>query len=413
METRKNLANGSEIPDEKLKAFLLRLVNPPLAGSSEGADYMFSAHSEFLPHAPSSPREAQQNFPLLMTLLARWRSYTPSQLPQGAKEYRRGIISEMRDQLQSIWTAGKEEAAQWRLSHFESWMCNVMAASSNPQPLPPDAPMSQALAYLSRRLGKLRECVNPGCPRPFFIAAKDERRYCSKRCAEGKPRESKIERARLQDQGVQSQISDSDLKVFIHDVANADENKIEDGNLYFFTEYPAFFPTKDRNIEAVVSLAAQNPAMLEKMKREWPGLYHRSLLRDLRNGLRGLWQPQDEATAELQFFRLQSLLDRDIDIYQDGDRTLQAPSPHAPIHQALHFVRQNFSKLRKCKNADCRHPLFVAVGKQRFCSSDCADVEQKMHKKNWWAEHGEEWRRRRLDGQKRRHKPTAPKRNHS
>lgn len=332
--------------------------------------------------------------------MARWRDYDPRRLPQGPLEYQKGIVAEMSERLQLIWKANNEQTARWRLSGFESWMYEVMAGSSAAQPLPPGAPLAQAFAYLRRKCGKLRRCANAECHRPFFIAAKGERRYCSKRCAETKPRHSKIKEPLPTNKDVQSQIPESAVKVFIHDLANADDEKIDDGKLYSFTHYPAFFPTKDQDIAAVASLAAHNPAMLAKMKDEWPQIYHRSLIRDLRDGLRNIWQSEDVSKAEWQMFRLQSLMHRHLDLCVAPESKLQPPPAHAPIHQALNWVRENFSNLRKCKNADCRLPLFVAVGKQRFCSTACADVEQRMHKKRWWEKHGEEWRRNRAEGKR-------------
>jgi hypothetical protein len=121
-------------------------------------------------------------------------------------------------------------------------------------------------------------------------------------------------------------------------------------------------------VAEVVSLAGRNATMLEKMREEWPVIYHRTLLRDLRDQLRSIWQTKDPSAAELKFFQLQTLIHRNVDIAGARDRALQPPSVHAPLHAAVLWVRQNFSRLRSCKNADCRHPLFVAIGKQQFCA---------------------------------------------
>ncbi len=53
-------------------------------------------------------------------------------------------------------------------------------------------------------------------------------------------------------------------------------------------------------------------------------------------------------------------------------------------------------RLRKCKRADCPHPHFIATDlKQQFCSEPCAAWGQREWKKQWWAEHGPEWRAKR------------------
>jgi hypothetical protein len=54
-------------------------------------------------------------------------------------------------------------------------------------------------------------------------------------------------------------------------------------------------------------------------------------------------------------------------------------------------------RLRACKRPDCTHPYFVAGHlKQTFCSDGCAEWGQKQWKLKWWAEHGDEWRKKRL-----------------
>jgi hypothetical protein len=53
-------------------------------------------------------------------------------------------------------------------------------------------------------------------------------------------------------------------------------------------------------------------------------------------------------------------------------------------------------RLRKCKRPDCTNPYFIAGHlKQRFCSDICAEWGQREWKKQWWKEHGEEWRNNR------------------
>jgi hypothetical protein len=87
-----------------------------------------------------------------------------------------------------------------------------------------------------------------------------------------------------------------------------------------------------------------------------------------------------------------------MDVHSRQDWTLQPPSAHAPIHQALHWVRKNLSKLRKCGNDGCAHPYFVADTKERFCSEECAKVGQRASKLRSWGKHGPEWRRKQAKG---------------
>jgi hypothetical protein len=64
----------------------------------------------------------------------------------------------------------------------------------------------------------------------------------------------------------------------------------------------------------------------------------------------------------------------------------------------LHWVRKNLPKLRKCGNGGCAHPYFMAEGKRRFCSEECARVGQRASKLRSWRKHGQEWRRKKAEG---------------
>jgi hypothetical protein len=128
-------------------------------------------------------------------------------------------------------------------------------------------------------------------------------------------------------------------------------------------------------------------------------MYHRGLIRDLREGLRGVWRAKGDSTAELKLFKLHSLVHRQMDILAAGDRALQPPSAQAPIHQALRWVRQHLPMLRKCGNDDCpHHRFFVATGKARYCSKECRHEGEKASKRRSWGKHGQEWRRKQAKG---------------
>ena len=82
-----------------------------------------------------------------------------------------------------------------------------------------------------------------------------------------------------------------------------------------------------------------------------------------------MWEAEDETTADWRTFRLQSELHRVMDVSDGRDKSQEPPPLHAPIHQALHWLRQNFSKMKKCANHDCSRPFFITDGKRQFCSS--------------------------------------------
>jgi hypothetical protein len=54
------------------------------------------------------------------------------------------------------------------------------------------------------------------------------------------------------------------------------------------------------------------------------------------------------------------------------------------------------ARRRRCKRPHCETPYFIASNpKQLFCDEKCAEWGQQQHKQKWWAEHGEQWRKRR------------------
>jgi hypothetical protein len=58
-------------------------------------------------------------------------------------------------------------------------------------------------------------------------------------------------------------------------------------------------------------------------------------------------------------------------------------------------VSSECSRFAYCANKDCPHPYFLRERRtQRYCSEDCAEPAQKKFKRDWWAEHGDKWRRK-------------------
>lgn len=60
--------------------------------------------------------------------------------------------------------------------------------------------------------------------------------------------------------------------------------------------------------------------------------------------------------------------------------------------RALHLAE----KMRHCANPECPAPYFLAMRRsQKYCSETCALPAQREFKRAWWAEHGEQWRKKR------------------
>lgn len=193
-------------------------------------------------------------------------------------------------------------------------------------------------------------------------------------------------------------ISDKTLEKFITHAVNAGDELTDGSNQYFFERYKKFFPSVPKRREIVLSL-------LPIFRRKWtsdkglvedelPTIYYRSVIGELRDGLRAIWEAEDEYTAAWRLFHLHYTLHR---LAGATDKPqLQPPPIHAPIHQAIHWLGKRFTKLRKCANPDCKAPFFVADrGTRRYCSDLCSDAGQLEVKRRWFREHGAQWRAKR------------------
>lgn len=346
----KVLANVTKIRDDKLERFLLDLANAHADESADDTLRIFRLYWQFLPHPPGTPEEAVPLLPVFSGYFGKRGEL----LPKEPLVYQRGIIAGLRDWLQEIWKADDEYTAEWRRLHFRSEMKKVM-------PLPTDAPLAQALTYLWRQLGKLKTCANPACISPFFIAARRERRCCqSPMCVTALRREyksrwwcGKLKKVDDSNQpegqpvvdtggapnrethGERPRIAEPALKAFMLDVVNADDSKINDRKMYFFTHYPEFFPTRDADTEAALPRFQRRWTTPEGLRMEVPLIYHRAEIGILRDGLRAAWQAEDRAAAEEHIFEAQFELHGIMDVHSRQDWRLQPPSTDAPIHQAL------------------------------------------------------------------------------
>jgi hypothetical protein len=54
----------------------------------------------------------------------------------------------------------------------------------------------------------------------------------------------------------------------------------------------------------------------------------------------------------------------------------------------------SLGRLATCGNPSCVALFFIAQRKsQRYCTEKCAGIFQQEHKRKWWREHGNEWRK--------------------
>ena len=122
----------------------------------------------------------------------------------------------------------------------------------------------------------------------------------------------------------------------------------------------------------------------------------------LSNMLRNLWTEPDLRQKEWGVFAFRYALYKYGDdaltnsklfgILHDPAMSFRIPPP-TPFEQALSYLVKVGDKARYCANSECPAPYFFVKRKnQRYCSEICAGPAQRELKRQWWAEHGEEWR---------------------
>jgi len=65
-------------------------------------------------------------------------------------------------------------------------------------------------------------------------------------------------------------------------------------------------------------------------------------------------------------------------------------------------------RLRVCARPGCETPFFIARHlRQNYCTERCAQWGQRQWKQKWWAEHGDEWRKKRQRTQPKKHQQSG------
>ena len=80
------------------------------------------------------------------------------------------------------------------------------------------------------------------------------------------------------------------------------------------------------------------------------------------------------------------------------------PSP-GPFEQAILHLLNSEDRVMVCGNPECPAPLFFRSRtnrRQRYCSTDCSGIGQRVAKRKWWTEHGQQWRENEQSKQKRK-----------
>jgi hypothetical protein len=73
------------------------------------------------------------------------------------------------------------------------------------------------------------------------------------------------------------------------------------------------------------------------------------------------------------------------------------PPPKDALQQALIYFQSHIRLARRCANSNCKITPYYLADKpnQRYCSEPCSHLADAERKSQWWAEHGEQWRKAR------------------
>jgi hypothetical protein len=454
MKSRKTLVKTVKLTDPALKGFVLEVVNATDRQVDGSDDSLPRRYRRFF---PTRERDIQ----LMAQMFRRVRDPNDPFLRKEIGEVLcRAVIGELRDWLRAIWSAEYDDVAEWRLFQLRLKVhtrTNVEDKKSRRlYPPLPDTPIEQAIDWVRRNLFMLRVCRNPECSRPFFVASRAQRRFCTE-CVPISQKALKRQwwrenRGRQQDKqetalrvaelpttdalpvstlrigpvsvtegaqtcvnikagarivrtkrsGSRTEEAESRLKQFLDDIVNEPGASFD----YILKKYAdaGFLPSKTISERAV----ALNPEFLtpEELRARRRQEMHQAVEK-LRDGLRSIWSADDQYTAQWRLFSLRNEIygSADSEKYGSGDE-LQPPPPDRLVHRACDYLRRNLSMLRTCKNPACETPLFIAdKGSQTFCSEVCARWGQERAKTRWWKKEGPAWRKRRRLQQKKSRKP--------
>ncbi len=104
---------------------------------------------------------------------------------------------------------------------------------------------------------------------------------------------------------IERRISEHKLKAFVLEVVNVEDHQVDGAKDYFFLRYEEFFPTKEHDVEHLVSWNHQRWRTPEGARKELSQIYFRSVVGELRGWLRAIWSAEDDYNAEWRIFMAQ------------------------------------------------------------------------------------------------------------
>lgn len=415
MKRTKTLVKIAKFTDQQLKGFILEVVNAPDRLVDGSDDYLAQKYRQFFPTRDG-------DIQILARELAHYEDpnhpdpNNPFDRKEATRMLCRSVMGDLRKSLRMIWQAGNENAAEWRIFRFQARIHGRTGFQDGPKRnlYPPslNTPIELAIDWVRRNLLMLRVCRNPECLNRFFVADRAQRRFCVE-CVSAsqkahkrrswKKRKHLPEEPRM-DAGARivavkrargvSPRSEGKLKEFLHDIVNAPEGSFD----YILKRYidAGFLSSKTLSERAV----ALNPEFLtpEELRSRRRQEMHQGLER-LREGLRRIWNADDQYTARWRLFSVQQEIYKSTnpENYDSGEELDPASTADRLVHRAFGCLRQNLHMLRTCGNPNCQRPFFIATkSNQTYCSVDvCALWGQQKAKDHWWKVEGPAWRKRR------------------
>jgi hypothetical protein len=180
-----------------------------------------------------------------------------------------------------------------------------------------------------------------------------------------------------------ARISGSEAKKFLMELANLRDDAVA----RFQKRFGALLPQLSGVIFVTTLIDNKSREATDEEKKQSKELW----ILELRNLVRRLWIEPDLRTKRYGVFLLWKWA-----MFSKGWVEQRIPSslpPPSPFEQAIQLLIDAADLVRYCGNPDCFNPYFFASRRsQKYCQDACAKPAQREFKRQWWAEHGEEWR---------------------
>jgi hypothetical protein len=181
-----------------------------------------------------------------------------------------------------------------------------------------------------------------------------------------------------------ARISPTKAKSFLTELANLTDDEVARFQKRFGDLIPrvgiALFATTLADKHSIRELTEEDKKQSEE---HW--------ILELRNLVRRVWIEPDLRTKRYGVFLLWKWAMFSKGWVEQGI-PYSLPPPN-PFEQAIQLLIDAADLAHYCGNPECFTPYFFASRRnQKYCSDACAKPAQREFKRQWWAEHGEEWR---------------------